>query len=92
LSDPLVAIASPTDLPFPRELEVPERIAGHEIAAGGGLAVRQSGDLAVGELPDCAVLDLPVGGGNGVVAQSAPAVESFAVEEETPSGAPLVIR
>src|SRR5437667_10527546 len=84
------AVPCSTDLPFPRELEVAKGIASHEIAACGGLAVRQSRNLSIREFSDGAILDLPVRARHRVVADPAPAVERLSVKEQAPSGTLLV--
>ena len=74
------AVPRSTDLPFPGELEIAKRLAGHEIATGRGLSVRQPRNLTVREFPDRAVLDLPVRGGDAVVAETAPTVQRLPIE------------
>ena len=75
------AVAGATDLPLPGQLEVTKGVAGHQIATRGGLSVRESRHLAVGDFPDRAVFDLPVRGGHAVVAESTPAVERAPIEQ-----------
>src|SRR5205814_9898454 len=77
------------DLPLPGQLEVPECVDGHEIAAVQRPPVGDPGDVAVRDLLDRAVHDRPVTRRNGVVAQAAPAGEGPTVEEQAPAGGSL---
>src|SRR5688572_23215419 len=83
------AVSAAADLPFPAQLEVAERLAGHEVAAGGRLAIGHSGHLAARNLPDGTVLDLPVRGWNAVIAKAAPTRERLAIEDHAPPGGAL---
>src|ERR1700694_4566807 len=78
------AVPRPTDLPIPGQLEVAESLAGHEIATGRRLSVRQSRNLTIRNFSDCAVLDLPVCARHAIVAETAPAAECPAIEKQTP--------
>src|SRR6266487_4010881 len=63
-----------------------ERVQRHQVAALGGLSVRQLGDGAARNLLDCAIHHYPMGRGNGVVAQPAPPVQGATVEQQPPPG------
>src|SRR5262245_910322 len=78
------AVRARRDFPLPGQLEVGETVHRHEITAGERLPVRQRGHLAARDLLDRAVLDHPVSGRDGVVAQPAPADERPAVEQQLP--------
>ena len=72
-------------LPIERELEIAERVDGHEVAAVRGLPVGHLRHVAARDLHDRAVDDLPVRGRHTVVSQPAPAGERLAVEQKAPA-------
>src|SRR2546423_576525 len=86
------AVPRATDLPVPGELEIAECVDRHEIAAGCGLPVGQTRNVAIGEFSDCSVLYFPVRGRHAVIAETTPAVERLPVEEQAPSGRLLLSR
>src|SRR6184192_167081 len=80
------AVRTGRDLPLPAQLEVAERVQRHQVAALGGLSVRQLGDGAARNLLDGAIHHHPMGRGNGIVAQPAPPAQGATVEQQPPTG------
>src|SRR5213592_3838083 len=80
------AVRTGRDLPLPAQLEVTERLHRHQVAAQGGLSVRQLGDGAARDLFDRAIHHDPMGRGNGIVAQPAPPAQGATVEQQLPPG------